>query len=58
MSFSVCAVIFSISLLFANISNIKFTQTVVLKYFTIALVFIFSLIILILANLKFKKEKT
>jgi len=58
MSFSVCALIFSISLLFANISNIKFTQTVLLKYFTIALVFIFSLIILILANLKFKKEKT
>jgi len=58
MSFSVCAIIFSISLLFTNISNIKFTQTVLLKYFTIGLVFIFSFIILVIANLKFKKEKT
>ena len=58
LSYSICAIIFSLALAFANFSTIKFMQNDVLRYFVIALVFCISLIILILANLKLKKEKS
>lgn len=58
LAFSICAIIFSLALSLANFSTIKFMQTQILKYFVIALVFVISLIILILANLKLKKEKS
>ncbi len=57
MAYSICAIIFSLALAFANFSTIKFIQNELLRYFVIALVFIISLIILVLANLKLKKEK-
>jgi hypothetical protein len=58
LSYSICAIIFSLALSLANISNIKFMQNDVLRYFVISLVFVLSLIILLLANLKYKKEKS
>ena len=58
MTFSICSIIFSIALFFTNIASIKYIQNVILKYVVILLVFIISLIILIFANLKFKKEKS
>lgn len=58
LSYSLCAIIFSLALALANISNIKLMQYDVLRYFVIVLVFILSLIILLLANLKHKKEKS
>ncbi len=57
MTYSICFIIFSIALSFTNIASIKYIQNVVLKYVVIFLVFIISIIILIFANLKFKKEK-
>ena len=57
LSYAVCSIIFSIALSFKNISDMKYIQNVLLKYIVIILVFIISLIILILANLKHKKEK-
>lgn len=57
MAYSICAIIFSLALAFANFSTIKFIQNELLRYFVIALVFVISLIILVLANLKLKKEK-
>ncbi len=48
--------IFVLSLLYNNIAILKFLQNVVFKYWTIILVFILSLIILILANLKLKRR--
>ena len=57
MTYSICAIIFSLALAFENFSTIKFIQNELLRYFVIALVFIISLIILVLANLKLKKEK-
>ena len=58
MSYSISAIIFSLSLAFENLSQIKDMQTIVLRYFVIVLVFVISIIILILANLKLKKEKS
>ena len=57
LSYAICAIIFSIALSFKNISDMKYIQNVLLKYIVIILVFVISLIILILANLKHKKEK-
>ena len=58
LAYSMCAIIFSLALCFANLSTIKFIQNVLLRYFVIALIFGISLIILILANFKLKKEKS
>lgn len=58
MAYSLCAIIFSLALVFENSAEVKFMQNIVLKYFVIILVFIISLIILLLANLKVKKEKS
>ena len=56
LTYSICSIIFSIALLFPNISNIKYIQNTILKYIVILLVFVISLLILILANLKFKRR--
>ena len=58
LSYSMSAIIFSLALSFANLSTIKFMQNEILRYFVITLVFGISLIVLILANLKLKKEKS
>lgn len=58
IAYSLCAIIFSLALVFENSAEVKFMQNIVLKYFVILLVFIISLIILLLANLKVKKEKS
>jgi len=58
LSYSICAIIFSLALSFANLSTIKFMQNNILRYFAISLIFVISLIILLLANLKHKKEKS
>ncbi len=57
LCYSICAIIFSLALVFKNIADMKFIQNVLLRYISISLIFIFSLIILILANFKRKKEK-
>lgn len=57
LSYSICAIIFSSALYFENFSTIKFIQNKLLRYLVITLVFCISLIILILANIKLKKEK-
>ena len=58
MIYSTVSIIFSIALIFENIANIKFMQEVVFKYIVIILVFIITPIILILANLKFKRRNS
>ena len=58
MAYSISAIIFSLSLAFANLAQIKYIQTELLKYFVIILVFVISLVVLILANFKLKKEKS
>lgn len=57
MCYSICAIIFSVALVFENISDMKYLQNILSKYIVILLVFVMSLIILILANLKHRKEK-
>lgn len=58
MAYSISAIIFSLSLAFGNLAQIKYAQNIILKYFVIILVFVISSIILILANIKLKKEKS
>lgn len=58
VTYSIAAFIFSIAVIFKDISSLNFIQNVILKYTIIILVFIVSLIIMILANLKVKKEKS
>lgn len=58
ITYSICFIVFSIALVFKSTSDMKFIQTTILKYIVILLVFVISLIILILANLKLKREKT
>lgn len=57
IAYSTCAIIFSVALIFRNTADMKIVQNKILKYIVIALIFVISLIILILANLKRKKEK-
>lgn len=56
MIYSIAAILFGISLIFENVSNIKFLQNIIFKYIVIGLIFIITPIILILANLKFKRR--
>lgn len=58
MVYSICAIIFSVALLFKDIADMKYIQNVILKYIVILLVFVMSLAILILANFKHKKENS
>lgn len=50
-------IVLGLSLLIKNFAQVKFLGNFVYKYFFIALVFVLGLTILILANLKYKKEK-
>jgi hypothetical protein len=57
LSYSICTIVFSLALSFANISTIRLMQNEILRYFVILLIFIISLVILLLANLKHKNGK-
>lgn len=56
MIYSVTAIIFSVALIFRNITNTNFLQNSILRYIVIILIFIITPIILILANLKLKRR--
>ena len=58
MIYSVVSILFGLSLIFENISTIKSLQNIVFKYSVIALIFIITPIILILANLKLKRRNS
>lgn len=55
--YSLSAIVFSIAIIFKDISSLKFADNTVWKYMVIGLVFIFSLGILIFANIKLKRSK-
>lgn len=57
LSCCIASFIFVVALSVKNIAQIKFIQSKVFKYVIISLVFVVSFIILILANLKHRKEK-
>lgn len=57
MIYCFSAIMFVVALIPANMSQIRFFEDVIFKYFTILLVFIISLIILILANIKYRRIK-
>lgn len=57
MIYSTASLIFGIALITTNIAFIKFIQNIVFKYLVISIVFIISLTVLILANLKQKRRK-
>lgn len=56
MTYSICFLIFSIALLFRNITDLKIIQNTILRYIIILIVFVISIAILILANLKHKRR--
>ena len=58
LSYCIASFIFVVALSIKNIAQIKFIQDAVFKYVIISLVFVVSFIILILANLKHRKEKS
>lgn len=58
LSYCIASFIFVVALSIKNIVQIKFIQDAVFKYVIISLVFVVSFIILILANLKHRKEKS
>lgn len=55
MIYCFASLIFVVAQIPANMSEIRFFEDVLLKYFTILLIFIISFIVLLLANLKYKK---
>lgn len=57
MTYSIATLVFSLALSFKSVADMKYIQSTLLKYIVISLVFIITLIILLLANLKLKKEK-
>lgn len=58
MIYCFASIIFIIALIPTNMGEIRFFEDILLKYFAISLVFIISFIILILANLKYKKKSS
>lgn len=56
MTYSICFLVFSIALLFRNITDLKIIQNTILKYVVISIVFVISLLILIFANIKQKRR--
>lgn len=56
LSYSFAAIIFSVALCVNSIAQVKFLEQVVYKYFTLILVFGLSIIILVFANIKYKKK--
>lgn len=54
--YSIAAFIFSVAVIFKDISSLKVAEDIVWKYAVISIVFIISPIILILANIKFKRR--
>ena len=58
LNYSISLVIFSIALSFTSIANMKYILNVYIKYAFIILCIVISFIILLLAYLKHKKEKT
>lgn len=57
VSFSLLAIIFAISLIPRNISDIEFIEKYIYKYFALILIFVCSALILLLSYSKSKKEK-
>ena len=58
LSYCIVSFIFAIAVSIENIAQIKYIQNIIFKYVIIGLVFVVSFIILILANIKHKKEKS
>lgn len=56
MIYGISAIIFVFALIPKNIADIRWIQVFVFRYFTIILVFIISFLILLFANLKYKKK--
>ncbi|MBO5479414.1 MAG: GerAB/ArcD/ProY family transporter [Clostridia bacterium] len=56
MIYSFAALIFVCALIPKNMAEIRFIQNIIFRYFTIILVFIISFLILLLANIKHKKN--
>lgn len=54
--YSTSALIFSVAVIFKDISSLKFVEDIIWKYTVICLVFIISPILLIFANLKIKRR--
>ncbi len=57
MIYCFSAIMFVVALIPANMSQIRFFEDVIFKYFTISLVFIISFIIILLASIKHKSIK-
>lgn len=57
MIYCFSAIMFVVALIPSNMSQIRFMEDIIFKYFTITLVFIISFIILILANIKYRRVK-
>lgn len=58
LSYCIASFIFVVALSTTNIAQLKNIQNIIFKYVIIILVFIISFIVLVLANLKRKKEKS
>ncbi len=56
MIYCFCAIIFVFALIPKNIAQIRFIQDIVFRYLTIILVFILGFILLLLANIKYRKK--
>ena len=57
MTYSFAALIFSVALFIKNTATLNFLQNELFKYLIIALIFIITPLILIFANIKFKRRK-
>ena len=56
-SYPICCILFGMSLIPLNVSQIKFIEDTLYKFTIIGFVFIFCLVVLFLANIKFKLKK-
>ena len=56
-SYPICSILFAMSLIPLNVSNIKFIEDTLYKIMIIGLVFGISFFIMILANVKYKIKK-
>lgn len=56
-SYPVCSILFGLSLIPLNVSQIRFIENTVYKFMIIGLIFIVCILLLIFANIKLKLKK-
>lgn len=57
LSYPICSILFGLALIPLNVAQIRFIENTIYKFMIIGIIFIACIILLLLANIKFKLKK-